>query len=147
MPARPLTSPSERHASTTMMSLATAFLGGLLALGPAIAQDRTDYRRIPTENGFLEVEAATGAVRECKRTVDGYRCAAPSSDKLQSEVERLTRENDELRRRGDPGIGGTSPRIPGTVPSEEDVDRALGVMERFLRRFMNILREERPDRT
>ena len=92
-----------------MMSLATTFLGGLLALGPAIAQDRTDYRRIPTEDGFLEVEAATGAVRECKRTVDGYRCAAPSSDKLQSEVERLTRENDELRRRGGPGIGGTSP--------------------------------------
>jgi hypothetical protein len=130
-----------------MMSLVTAFVGGLLALGTAIAQDRTDYRRIPTEDGFLEVEAATGAVRECKRTVDGYRCAAPSPDKLQSEVERLTRENDELRRRGGPGIGGTSPRIPGTVPSEEDVDRALGVMERFLRRFMNILREEMPDRT
>jgi hypothetical protein len=33
------------------------------------------------------------------------------------------------------------------VPSDEDVDRALGVMERFLRRFMNMLREERPDRT
>ena len=86
-------------------------------------------------------------MRECKRTVDGYRCAAPLSDKLQSEVERLTRENDSLRRQLGPGTGGTSPRTPGTVPSEEDVDRALGVMERFLRRFMNILREERPDRT
>ena len=33
------------------------------------------------------------------------------------------------------------------LPLDEDVDRALGVMERFLRRFMNILREEKPDRT
>jgi hypothetical protein len=126
-----------------MIPLVTAFVGGLLALGPAIAQDRMDYRRIPTDDGFLEVEAATGAVRECKRTVDGYRCAAPKPDKLQSEVERLTRENDELRRRVGPGTGGTNPRTPGTVPSDEDVDRALGVMERFLRRFMSILREER----
>ena len=93
------------------------------------------------------METSTGAVRECKRSVEGYRCTAPTPDKLQSEVERLTRENDELRRRVGPGTGGTSPRTPGTVPSEEDVDRALGVMERFLRRFMNILREERPDRT
>jgi hypothetical protein len=147
MPARPLTSPSERHASTTMMSLVTAFLGGLLALGPAIAQDRTDYRRIPTEDGFLEVEAATGAVRECKRTVDGYRCAAPSSDKLQSEVERLTRENDELRRRLGPARDGSRSQTHRGLPLDEDVDRALGVMERFLRRFMNILREEKPDRT
>jgi hypothetical protein len=140
-------SPNERHASTTMISLVTAFVGGLLALGPAIAQDRTDYRRIPTEDGFLEVETSTGVVRECRRTGDGYRCAAPSPDKLQSEVERLTRENDEMRRRVGPGSGSTSPRTPGTVPSDEDVDRVLGVIERFLRRFMNILREERPDRT
>ena len=69
-----------------MMYLVTAFLGGLLALGPAIAQDRTDYRRIPTEDGFLEVEAATGAVRECKRTVDGTaaRCRSPTSSRARS---------------------------------------------------------------
>ena len=79
MPARPLTSPSERHASTTMMSLATAFLGGLLALGPAIAQDRTDYRRIPTEDGFLEVEAATGAVRSAAAAEAGSGAAVPSA--------------------------------------------------------------------
>jgi hypothetical protein len=127
--------------------LAAAVLAGLLAVGPAMAQDRTDYRRIPTDDGFLEVETSTGAVRECKRTVDGYRCAAPSSDKLQSEVERLARENDELRRRLGLGTGGISPRTPSSVPSDEDVDRALGVMERFIRRFMNILREEKPDRT
>jgi hypothetical protein len=112
-----------------------------------MAQDRSDYRRIPTNDGFLEVETSTGAVRECKRTVEGYRCAAPSSEKLQSEVERLTRDNDELRRRLGPGTRGMSPRTPGSVRSDEDVERALGVMERFIRRFMNILREEKPDRT
>jgi hypothetical protein len=109
-----------------------------------MARDASGYRRVPTDDGFLEVETSTGAARECKRTIDGYRCEAPSSDKLQSDVERLTRENDELRRRLGPGTGPSSPR---TMPSDEDIDRALGLMERFLRRFMNILREEKADRT
>jgi hypothetical protein len=117
------------------------FSGGLLVLGPAQAQDADRYRRIPTEDGFLEVETATGAVRECRRTAEGYRCSAPSADKLQGELERLTRENLELRQRLGPNPGSPKP------PPDEEIDRALSVMERFLRRFMNILREERPDRT
>jgi hypothetical protein len=32
-------------------------------------------------------------------------------------------------------------------PRDEEIDRALDVMERFLRRFMNILREQKPQRT
>jgi hypothetical protein len=130
----------------TLLS-ATVLLTGLLAFGPATAQDRTDYRRIPTEEGFLEVETPTGAVRECRRTGDGYRCATTTPDKLQSEVERLTRENDELRRRLGPARDGSRSQTHRGLPLDEDVDRALGVMERFLRRFINILREEKPDRT
>jgi hypothetical protein len=103
---------------------ATVLVAVLLALGPATAQGRTDYRRIPTGDGFLEVETSTGAVRECKRSVEGYRCTASTPDKLQSEVERLTRENDELRRRVDPGTGGTSPLLglfwmPFAVPPRQ----------------------------
>jgi hypothetical protein len=37
--------------------------------------------------------------------------------------------------------------VPESWLSGEEIDWALGVMERFMRRFMGILREERPDRT
>jgi hypothetical protein len=40
-----------------------------------------------------------------------------------------------------------SPAPPGPLPSDEEVDRALGFMEKFLRRFMSIVREEKAERT
>jgi len=43
---------SSNRLMRTLLS-ATVLLAGLLALRPATAQDRTDYRRIPTEEGFL----------------------------------------------------------------------------------------------
>ena len=32
-------------------------------------------------------------------------------------------------------------------PSDADIDRALDVMEKFLRRFLGVIRDEKPDRT
>ena len=56
-----------------MLTPVTAIVGGLLALGPATAQDRSDPACIPTHDGFLEVETATRAVREVRRALFLYR--------------------------------------------------------------------------
>ena len=32
-------------------------------------------------------------------------------------------------------------------PSDADIDRALDEMEKFLRRFLGVIRDEKPDRT
>src|SRR5215217_9118694 len=34
----------------------------------------TRRRMYPTQDGFLEVDARSGAITECKRAPDGYRC-------------------------------------------------------------------------
>jgi hypothetical protein len=44
------------------------------------------------------------------------------------------------------------PRMPDETPrsvspTDQEVDRTLDVMERFQRRFMDIVREQRPERT
>jgi hypothetical protein len=57
-------------------------------------------------------------------------------------------EKAELRERlaqARPPQAGAQPRSP--APSDEEINRALGVMEKFLRRFMTILRDEKQDRT
>ena len=124
----------------------------VLAWTPVAGQEPAGgVRIVPTPDGFLEIDGRTGAVRECRREAEGYRCGLVSEnrDPLQAEIERLVKENAQLRERlaraGD-GQGMKPPPVT-KPPSDDDVDRALGVMEKFIRRFLSILREETPDRT
>src|SRR5215217_1864000 len=101
----------------------------------ALAQAPDARRRMyPTQDGFLEVDPRSGAITECKRAPDGYRC------------ERVT-EGDALLKEdsGPQAQAQAAPRQPGSkapqssTPTDEEVDRALDIMERFLRRFMGIV--------
>jgi len=91
------------------------------------------------------------AVTQCLRAPDGYRCAPAKTDPsaLQAELERLRKENAELRSQlSQPGPGlRPDQRTKPPQPTDQEIDRALDVMDRFLRRFMGILRDEKPDRT
>jgi len=133
---------------TVALVIATS---SVLVWTPAIGQEHAGgVRIVPTPDGFLEIDGRTGAVRECRREVEGYRCGpAETRDPLQAEIERLAKENAQLRERlaraGD-GQGMKPPPVT-KPPSDDEVDRALGVMEKFIRRFLSILREETPDRT
>jgi hypothetical protein len=128
----------------------------LAALAPAsvAAQQTNDRTRtIPIDGGFLEIDSRSGGVRECTRVAEGYQCKLASQETLRSALDRLARENAELKERLSQAqpmpapAPAPRPITPPTVPSDEEVDRALGVMEKFLRRFMGIIREQSPDRT
>jgi hypothetical protein len=96
----------------------------------------------PTQDGFLEIDAQTGAITECKRAQDGYRCARVT------EGDTLLKEESGPQAQvpaTPPQPHNAAPRSPG--PGDQEIDRALDVMERFLRRFMDIVREQRPERT
>ena len=91
----------------------------------------------------------------CQRTSGKWACEAVADDRraLETEMERLGAENRELNgtvkrleemlalpeadgkdRRADKG-----PKFQ--LPSEEDVDRALGYMQRLMRKFKEKMRE------
>ena len=131
-------------------SSALAVATVLLSL-PAFGQAGGDRRIIPTDDGFMEIDLQTGAVTQCLRAPDGYRCAPAKTDPsaLQAELERLRKENAELRSQlSQPGPGlRPDQRTKPPQPTDREIDRALDVIERFLRRFMGILRDEKPDRT
>ena len=78
-------------------SLALAVATVLLSL-PAFGQAGGDRRIIPSDDGFMETDLHTGAVTQCLRAPDGYRCAPAKTDPsaLQAELERLRKENAEL---------------------------------------------------
>jgi hypothetical protein len=106
----------------------------------ASAQTADNRRRIyPTQDGFLEVDTRTGAITECKRASEGYSCS------------RVTDGDAMLKEEPGPQAPAAPRQPPSTTqrpagPTDQEVDRALDVMERFLRRFMDIVREGRGER-
>jgi hypothetical protein len=82
--------------------------------------------------------------------VDTYQCRLVPDEQnaLQAEIDRLAGENtalkEQLAKTGPPlpERPGESTKPPPTLPRDEEIDRALGYMEKFLRRFMGILRDE-----
>src|SRR3712207_9293641 len=70
--------------------------------GPAGAEDGNGrYRLSPTPDGYLKLNSRSGAVSECKRGPDGYRCRLVPDEQaaLQAEIDRLAKENAALRDR------------------------------------------------
>jgi hypothetical protein len=121
--------------------------------GSALAQDDISiladeangrYSLAPSDGGVVKLDTRTGAITECRRKDDALTCslALDERQKLQNEIDRLTRENSELRAKlGSAPTTGSIAKPAPALPSDEEVDRALSLMERFLRRFKTIMRE------
>lgn len=124
-----------------MRAIAVLILAVVVCTSALAETAETRRRMYPTQDGFLEVDPRSGAITECKRAQDGYRC------------QRVT-EGDVLLKE-EPGPQAQAPAAPlqpptapppSAAPNDQELDRALDVMERFLRRFMGIVREGRGDR-
>ena len=122
-----------------------------------MAQDANGrFAMTPTPEGFLKLDSRTGVVSQCLRQCASYECRLIPDERaaLQDEIDRLTRENAELKSRAaglSPPSTGTTPPKPGdpapgapqqSLPSDTEVDRALSIMERVIRRFKDIIRED-----
>lgn len=136
-----------------MRVISLAFFAALLAAGAARAQapaaeppqsEAGRFAMSPAEGGMLRLDKQTGAVSFC--TVEGglsvCRVAAEERDALQGEIERLVRENADLRAKLPGAAPEAAPRKG--LPGEEEFERALSFTERFLRRMMKLFREEAP---
>jgi hypothetical protein len=130
-----------------------ALLGACLLATSAVAQTSGEngrYSMTPTEGGFLRLDTRTGEVALCRPRGDTVECRVSplEGSSLASEVDRLAKENAELKARL---AGQLPPPPPAAAPpsrAQQEMDRALDYAERFMRRMMRIMREEAPpDRT
>ena len=134
-----------------MLRLAATSLFAAALSWTASAEDMDGrYRMFPTAEGFLKLDTRSGAVSECKRGVDTYQCRLVPDEQnaLQAEIDRLAGENaafkEQLAKAGPllPERPGESTKTSPILPRDEEIDRALGYMEKILRRFIGILRDD-----
>jgi len=133
-----------------MRRLITAIL---LVAGAATAMAQTElpstengrYAMTPVAEGFLRLDTRTGAVSLCRVAGSSVECRAGAEESraLHDEIERLSRENADLKSR----LAGVRPDSKYGLPSDADIDRALGIGEKFMKRMLNLFRDSTGDRT
>lgn len=124
-----------------------AILSGLtaaamLAAPIANADEAGRYAFQKSGNGFARLNTETGQVSMCENKSDQLTCrpAVERKQASQAEIDRLNKKVDGLEKRlADLEKRVVSPK--DLLPSDEQVDRTLGIMERFFRRFMDIARD------
>ena len=125
----------------------------LVGAAPDADQAGGRYRMTPAEGGaFLRLDTQTGAMSVCQRKDGRWACEAVPDERraLETEIDRLKSEVkrlEELLALPDPGTPDgkraqrSGPKL--SLPSEEDIDRAMDYAQRMMRKFKERMREFR----
>jgi hypothetical protein len=110
----------------------------LIAATPALAQPGQRYTFQPVEGGVMRLDTETGRVSFCTRSGADFACRSVADDRaaLDDEIDRLKRENEQLK------AGAAKPGEKFALPSEAEIDKAMGLFERLMRRMMRTMKEE-----
>ena len=124
-----------------------------LAAG-ANAADVGRYAWSETPDGLARLDTATGSVALCRRDGDQFTCGQPSitsdssgdGNDLERRLRTLESRNLELEAQvaaleGELGRKGAKLEIP----SDEDVDKVMGFLDRTLKRFKGMMKDLEED--
>ena len=105
---------------------------------------RFSFERV--DHGFVRLDHDTGQVAYCGPRAVGWGCQALPEDRqaLESEIERLQRENAELKNKLPPPLANNPPaekrsELGLKLPTDEDLERAMAVLEKAWRRLIEII--------
>ena len=110
----------------------------LLLAGTAHAEGEGRYRMEKTDTGFVRLDTASGDVSLC-REQDGQivcRMAADERAAFEKELDLLTRRVEALEKGGVSGETAAKP----SMPTDEEIDRTMTIMEKMMQRFMGIVK-------
>jgi len=139
--------PRTREEKMRITSLAACLaLAPLLAVS-AHANDAERYRLEKSANGYVRLDTQTGAMSICEDK-DGQlvcRMAADERTAFQDEIDRLQDKVKGLDERVSKLENSLTQKLESSLPSEEDFNRTMSYMERFLRSFMGIVKDMQKD--
>jgi hypothetical protein len=109
--------------------------------GSASGQEAERYRLERTETGYVRMDTATGEMSTCEERSGQLVCktAADERTAFQDEIDRLQARLDGLEARVAKLEERAIPEV--LLPSDEQVDKSLDIMEKFFNRFMGMMRD------
>jgi hypothetical protein len=106
------------------------------------AEEVERYRLEKTDTGYVRMDTATGEMSLCEERSGQLVCklAADERAAFQGDIDRLQARLEEME--GRVAKLEARPSIPETLlPSDEQVDKGIDIMEKFFRSFMGIVKE------
>jgi flagellar motility protein MotE (MotC chaperone) len=118
-----------------------------LVAASAFSEETDRYRLEKSANGYVRMDTQTGAMSICEERSGQLVCkmAADERAAFQDEVDRLQNSVKALDERVVKLENSLSARFESTLPSEEDFNKTMSYMERFLRGFMGIVKDMEKD--
>jgi hypothetical protein len=146
---------ARRSGGLAVLTLACLTIGAATANEPPkldadVPPAAVRYSMTPVDGGFLRMDTDSGTVSLCAKKGDTWACETVPDDykALQQENETLKRKLAQARRDGD-GTAKSGSKFE--LPSEEDVDKAISQMDKYIRKFRGLLEKyqgaEQPGRT
>ena len=157
------TSPSKFSTRTAAAALILLFLGAGASAQSMPDSEKGRYTLSPVPDGVIRLDTRSGAVSTCSNNGTGWACYAVPDERaaLDAEIGRLQTENEKLKTElaaGEPTVGGkideplpkqdalkpaapkpdAERKIEIPLPSDQDVDRVMAVLERAWRRLVEI---------
>ncbi|RKE86325.1 hypothetical protein [Rhizobium sp. AG855] len=111
----------------------------------AAAQDGANdrYTLEKSESGFVRLDRQTGAVTLCTEAEGTLTCRMGADERAayDADLARLEKRVETLERQ----LASGRPAAAAPLPSDAEIDRSIGIMERFMRAFFNLVQEFRDD--
>lgn len=118
-----------------------AIVGLLAGAAPVLAQEPAlgRYSMQKTDTGIARLDTQTGEVTLCQEKAGDLVCrmAADERTAYDLELDLLEKRVETLEKAVKDAPSGFSPRLP----TQEEIDQTMGIMDRMMRSFMGIARD------
>ena len=108
----------------------------------ASAEEAERYRLEKSDTGYVRMDTVTGEMSICEERSGQLVCklAADERAAFQTDIDRLQAKLDDVE--GRVAKLEARPSIPETLlPTDEQVDKGIDIMEKFFRSFMGIVKD------
>jgi hypothetical protein len=123
-------------------TLLMALAAGSLWSFAATAQETTTYTLEKTDDGYVRMNNKTGEMSICQEKSGQLICKLAAEERTAYEEDiadlktRVTKLEETVA-----SMGKIPPVIRDALPSDEEFEKGLSYMEKFMRRFMGIAKE------